>query len=123
MGIVGATYIFRLVMYLTKLEDVTRVKVSPEAWKNAAIREVAFAWTKTLGMYICFRGLIATWGFFLPDDIMKWWFCFFNLCADSFMLLQMLSPSHSRQVLVHQQKAVPLLIQVVVTAAGCAIFL
>lgn len=61
--------LFRVSMYITNLELVTKVKISSKFWSDPAIQEVAYAYTRVIGYFMLFKGIIFGYcGYYLPNS-------------------------------------------------------
>lgn len=53
--VVVAANFFRAFMYTFRVDDVTKVKLTPESWADLKIREVAYAWIGAIRVFSAFE--------------------------------------------------------------------
>jgi hypothetical protein len=98
-----AVNIFRVFMYIVAKDSVTSVKISPEAWKNKGIQEVAHAYTNVIRIFMCFRAAVTLWATYLPDTTQKRLLCSIIFIFDFYMALMIFSPEKENAVALRSQ--------------------
>lgn len=101
--------LFRVTIYILKPEDVSSVKVTPEAWKNKWVQETMLAYSRVILLLMAFRSAICFWGLNLPDSLEKRQLCSILFLFDAYMTKQVFFPSKSKKdsIMVHQQDGLP----------------
>jgi hypothetical protein len=115
---------FRAVMYIFKLDHVSAVKMTPEAWKDSGNKEMMHAYCHSILASSIFRLLVNLWAqFVLVDESSRKGFCWVSLALDVMFMLTltgvvraMLGRKH--KVLIHQNRIPPLTLQSIVLGAG-----
>jgi hypothetical protein len=85
-------------MYIVAKDSVTSVKISPEAWKNKGIKEVAYAYTNMIRIFMSFRAAVTIWATYLPDTIQKRILCTIIFIFDLYMAVMIFSPEKEDSV-------------------------
>ncbi len=102
----------RISVYCHDIEHVTKVKVTQAAWKDPRIREVMYAYSYAVFLFLCFRHVIFMWATYLPESVNKRLLCSIVWAFDVYMCYRIFFPYKKTQgneesVMQHQQKALP----------------
>eukprot|EP01099_Mayorella_cantabrigiensis_P005031 TRINITY_DN3916_c0_g1_i1.p1 TRINITY_DN3916_c0_g1~~TRINITY_DN3916_c0_g1_i1.p1 ORF type:complete len:151 (-),score=36.49 TRINITY_DN3916_c0_g1_i1:59-469(-) len=113
-----AVNLFRTVMNIFKREEATKAKIDPKQWEKPEVRELAYAYTKLIGLFMSFRAFICAWAAFLEEEDLKKTISLIVFVYDVWILSTLVFPDQSKKVLVNQQAKRPLFTQSSLVVSG-----
>mmetsp|Transcript_87 Transcript_87/g.167 ORF Transcript_87/g.167 Transcript_87/m.167 type:complete len:167 (+) Transcript_87:44-544(+) len=108
---------FRVLVYLCRLEKVTKIKISKKDWEDLRVREVAYAWTKQIRTFMLFRVVVYGMGSLLQSRGERNILAVVSFGIDVLLLCVLVysywlkSTRGQRSVFVHERPLIPTLIQ------------
>lgn len=120
----SAFSLFRFIMYHLRHEYVTKVKITPVAWQNSDVRDIAFQYTAQIRLFMGFRALVYGWGASLIETPISCQLAYISLFVDIYLLLNLFSlfNGNKRSGIVKYQSKAPLYIQFTLVCTGILIF-
>ena len=109
---------FRVCMYFLNLELVTKVKIAKGDWEDRRVRELAYAWTKQIRLFMIMRTVTFGLGSCLRNRDERNVLAAVSFLFDLYMMfviysLYWVKPPHgSKSVQVHENPIIPSFIQI-----------
>lgn len=118
---------FRCLVYIIKKETVTKVKITPAAWKIKEVRDTAYAYTSTIRSFMAFRTLVFGWGTTISEPHIIKQLAHISVLFDIYIFLSLLSHfgyfglTKFESAVQYQSKSA-LYLQLVLVLSGILIF-
>ncbi len=109
---------FRVVQYTLFPTSVAKVKITPDAWRSAWLREVAHLFTRFIRFTMTFRGIVCLWALFLPDNVHKRMICVMTFAMDLYFLYGLAHKPREDSVMKHRKQELPVTIQMTIVSFG-----
>lgn len=108
---------FRTIVYLVNLEKVTINKIAKKDWEDLRVREVAYAWTKQIRLFMFLRAVFYAMGSMLQSRGERNVLAVVSFVIDVYLLFVLVNSywikpiRGQRSVFVHERPLIPTLIQ------------
>lgn len=117
--------VFRCLMYFIQHERVSKVKITPAAWKIKEVRDVALVYTAQIRLFMGFRAMVFGWGLTIKEAHIICQLGYLSLFFDVYIwtrLYRMKNHGRNNVSAVQYQNNVALYLQTLLVFSGVLLF-